>query len=324
MDTKGFRSYLEERDLSEEEITASIELAEWFEGFIKAAGNSKGTKSDINNFSRKLIEDNENTLENYYALARYGRFVGNNEVYVGSVGMFDGAEAMDNLYQKAEKTLGIERRDAIFEDVKLPPLGLPNSAKVVVSQKVLPRLVQIADSLECDQILSDSLRDLDDAWFQDDKKLFDDCQSLEEYLDKNAQNFIAMLEAIRDEGGLFFTQEITDEVVEYVRNEPLIARGVRDGDILYEVKIPHMAREYLAEPDPQLKRYYYCHCPWVKEALKNGETEIPPAFCSCSAGFHKKRWEIILEGPLKAEIIESVLNGDGWCKIAIHLPEGLP
>ena len=263
-------------------------------------------------------------MTNYYTLARYGRFIGNNEIYVGVVDLLDGAEAMDNLYQGAEKILGIERRDAIFKDVRLPPLGLPNYEKVVVTQKVLPRLIQIADTRECDQILSDSLRDLEAAWFQDNKKLFDECQSLDEFLDKNAQNFIALLEKLRDEDGLFFTQEITDEVVEYVRSEPLIARGVRDGDILYEVKIPHMTREYLTETDKVLRRYYYCHCPWVKEALKNGDPEISPTFCKCSAGFHKKRWEVLLEQPLKAEIIESVLNGDDWCKIAIHLPEGLP
>jgi hypothetical protein len=324
MDIQGFRQFLEKRDLPEDVITVSIELVARFEDFLSAAGHSQGTKEDVDTFSTKLIHNKENTMTNYYALARYGRFIGNNEIYVGVVDLLDGAEAMENLYQKAENILGVQRRDAIFEGAVLPPLGLPNHEKVVVTQKVLPRLVQIADSRECDQILSDSLRDLDDAWFQDDKKLFDECQSLDEYLDKNAQNFIAMLEKLRDEDGLFFTQEITDEVVEYVRSEPLIARGVRDGDILYEVKIPHMTREYLAETDMGLKRYYYCHCPWVKAALKNGEVGIPPAFCKCSAGFHKKRWEVIMGQPLKAEIIESVLDGSDWCKIAIHMPEGLP
>ena len=68
-----------------------------------------------------------------------------------------------------------------------------------------------------------------------------------------------------------------------------------------------------------------CHCPWVKESLKNGKSEIPPRFCECSAGFHKKRYELIFGQPLKAEIIQSVLKGDDWCKIAIHLPaEAVP
>ena len=324
METQGFRKFLEERNLSEEEIGAAVELAGRFEDFLSAVGHPHGTKEDVNVFSRKLIEEGDNTLANYYALARYGSFVGNNDVYVGVIELFDGAEVMGNLYRKAEQILGTERRDAMFEGVTLPTLGFPDYEKVAVAQEVIPRLMDIADSQECDQILSDSLRDLDDAWYSDEKKLFDECHTLDEFLDKNAQNFITLLEKLRDEGGLFFTQEVTDEVIEYVRNEPLIARGVRDGDILYEVKIPHMTKEFLAVTDERLKRYYYCHCPWVKGALKDGDSGISPVFCSCSAGFHKKRWEVLLEQPLKAEVVESVLKGDDWCKFAIQLPEDLP
>jgi hypothetical protein len=32
---------------------------------------------------------------------------------------------------------------------------------------------------------------------------------------------------------------------------------------------------------------------------------------------------VIFGQKLKAEVIESVLQGDDWCKIAIHLPEGV-
>lgn len=320
MDNKGFRRFLETRELSESEIEESLSLAERFESFLKA---SKPTKEDVKVFSVSLIEEGINTQANFYALARYGRFLGNNEVYVAVVDLLDGAEAMDSLYEKAGEVLGEQRRDEIFEGVELPPLGLPNDEKVKVTQVVMERLESLADPQECQDILSDSLRHLRDERYQDEKELYLDCQSLDEFLDKNAQNFIAQLERLKDEGQLFFTQEITDEVIEYVRSQPLIARGVREGNILYEVKIPHMTKEYLAETDEQMKRYYYCHCPWVKEALKSGDARISPTFCSCSAGFHKKRWEVIFGQPLRAEIVESVLKGDKWCKIAIHLPEGV-
>lgn len=320
MDKKGFHEFLETRELSESEIEESISLVERFEIFLKA---SKPTKEDVKTFSALLIEERINTQANFYALARYGRFLGNNEVYVAVVDLLDGAEAMDSLYEKAGQVLGEQKRDEIFEGVELPPLGLPNDEKVKVTQVVMERLESLADPQECQDILSDSLRRLRDERYQDEKELYLDCQSLDEFLDKNAQNFIAQLERLRDEGQLFFTQEITDEVIEYVRSQPLIARGVRDGGILYEVKIPHMTKEYLAETDEQMKRYYYCHCPWVKEAIKSGNARISPTFCSCSAGFHKKRWEVIFDQPLRAEIVESVLKGDKWCKIAIQLPEGV-
>lgn len=323
MNRQGFQEYLEERGIPEAEIATALEIAERFERYLIEIGSPQPTKTDVDSFSVQLVERGENTLSTYYALARYGRFIKDDEVYVGVVELLDGAEAMDNLYQKTADILGQDRRDLVFQGIPVPPLGTPNEEKILVTQRLMPRLIEVADPTECDQILRDSLRDLEDTWFQDEKNLYIECASIDDFLDKSAQNFIAMLEKIRDEDGIFFNQKITDEVVEYVRGEPLIARGVREGNLLYEVKIPHRTVEFLAERDPQLKRYYYCHCPWVKEALKQGEADIPPVFCSCSAGFHKKRWEVIFDQPLQAEIVETVLKGDNWCKIAIHLPEGL-
>ena len=321
MDERGFRSFLEERKLDKPEIDSSVQLAEKFEEFLGLMDRTVGTKADVNAFSLQLLENGENSLANYYALARYGRFLNNDDVYVGVVELLDGAEALDNLYQKTGEVLGSDRRDLVFQRITIPPMGAPNEQKVKVTGRVMPRLVEVADQAECQDILADCLRDLEVSWYQDEVKLFQDCKDIDDFLDKNAQNFIASLENIRDEDSLFFNQKITDEVVEYVRNEPLIARGVREGDILYEVKIPHMTVEFLVETDPKMKRYYYCHCPWVKEALKQDQVDIPAVFCTCSAGFHKKRYEAILGQPLQAEIVESVLNGDDWCKIAIHLPQ---
>jgi hypothetical protein len=319
MDENGFRAYLEGRQIPEEEILASIRLTRRLESFAK--NHNKPTKKEVLDFSKQLIAQGQNTVANYYALARYAYFTGNHPVYIAVVDLLDGSEAMGNFFEKAADTLGTERRDQIFEGVALPELGLPNLEKVKITQTVMSRLVEDASSDECKEILSDSLRDLDEAWYANEKKLYVECDSLDEFLDKNAENFIAQLEELRDEGKPFFTQFITDEVVEFVRNEPMISRGKREGKILYEVKIPHQTAEFLAEADPQKKRYYYCHCPWVKESLSNGSSEIPATFCNCSAGFHKKRWEAIFGQKLKAEVIESVLQGDDWCKIAIHLPE---
>jgi hypothetical protein len=82
----------------------------------------------------------------------------------------------------------------------------------------------------------------------------------------------------------------------------------------------YLTKAYLAESDPTLKRYYYCHCPWAREAVKSGEN-VAPIFCNCSAGFHKKPWEGALGQKIQVEVLESVLQGDDRCRFAIHLPE---
>jgi hypothetical protein len=94
------------------------------------------------------------------------------------------------------------------------------------------------------------------------------------------------------------------------RSEPLVV----------EVKIPHETKEWLAATDDGERRYRACHCPWVKESFRQDDVEVPASFCSCSAGFHKRFWEVVLDQPLEAEILESVLAGDDRCAIAIRLP----
>ena len=75
------------------------------------------------------------------------------------------------------------------------------------------------------------------------------------------------------------------------------------------------------EEDPQKKRYLACHCPWARESLNREDVDVPPVFCNCSAGFHKKYWEVVLDQPLKAEVIETVLSGAEVCRFAIYLPD---
>ena len=317
MNKHGFREFLQERNISEDQIEQFVSIAEKFEG------SQSHTADGVRAFSAMLIEKGLNVLDNYRALALYGRFLGNKEIYVAVVELVDGVEALDNLYDKVGASVGEAQRDEIFKGIELPPLGTPSSHKPQVTQAVMARLESAVEPKTCKKLLADSLRDLRDKGFLDDRKKYHACKDLDEFLEKQGQEFMAQLEQLKKDGELFFTQEVTAEVIEFVASHPEVRQGVREGNVLYEAKIPYMTVEYLAETDESLKKYYYCHCPWVRESLKAGDVQVSPTFCNCSAGFHKKRWEVIFDQPLRAEIVESVLLGDSWCKIAIYLPEHL-
>jgi hypothetical protein len=322
MDKEGFRQMLQERQVPEDQLEEHISLAERFENWALERGTGGPARADdVRAFSAILIEEGLNTWDSYVTLVRYGRFAKNDEVYVAAVELVDGSEALDGLYEKLGQAVGEKRRNEVFEGIEIPPLGTPSSEKPRFTQAVMERLERLVDAETCQEILSGSLRHLEDARYLDERAKYAECRDIDEYLERKGREFIAQLEQIRDEGGLFFTQPITDAVIDFVRGHPEIAQGVRDGTVLYEVKIPYMAREYLAETDERMRRYYYCHCPWVRESLKEGDVRVSPTFCQCSAGFHKKSWEVILDQPLEAEIVETVLKGDPWCKIAIYLPE---
>jgi hypothetical protein len=317
MDREGFRQLLRERHVPEDQIEQQVEMAEWFEAF---AGEAP-TPGDVRRFSAILVEEGLNSWDSFAALARYGHFTKNDAVYVAAVELIDGAEALDGLHAKLGQAVGEQKRDEVFAGIKLPPLGTPPSEKPRITQAVMGRLEQLVDRETCQQVLSSGLRDLADARYVGERTEYAESGCIDAYLDRKGQDLIEELEKLRDEGALYFTQPVTDEVIDFVERHPEIRQGVREGNLLYEAKIPYMTLDYLSATDERLKRYYYCHCPWVRESLKAGDVSVSPTFCLCSAGFHKKRWDVIFEQPLQAEVVETVLKGDPWCKIAIHLPE---
>jgi hypothetical protein len=323
MDREGFRQTLQGRQIPEDVIEQHIALGESFEAWLQEREiEGPPTAAEARAFSDLLVEERRNTYENYLALARYGRFVKNDPVYLAVVELLDGSEVLETLYDRLGHVAGPDKRDEVFAGIELPPLGTPSAAKPRIMQAVMERLERLIDPETCRAILSAGLRDLRDEWYLEERAKYAESGSVDAYLERKGREFIAELEEIRNTGGLYFTQPITDEVIEFVRKTPEIRQGVRQGDTLYEVKIPYMAREYLTETDERLKRYYYCHCPWVRESLRTGDVAVSPTFCLCSAGYHKKPWDVIFDQSLQAEIVESVLQGDPWCKIAIHLPEG--
>jgi hypothetical protein len=325
MDNKGFTAYLKERKVDDDKVKESLQIAEAFEAFLAASERSIDAESAAaqatHAFSERMIERGTNTWDNYVALFRYGRFIGNDGVFIAALELIDGAEALETLRAKLADTQGEDARDRIFEGIEIPPLGVPNRDKPAPMAEAIRRLDASLGREACVDLLKDSLRRLDDEWFLDGKKKYEEAGDIDAYLDRKGREFIAELEKYRDEGTLYFTQPITDAVIEYVKAHPEIRAGVRDGNRILEAKIPHQAVKFLEATDPVEKAYRYCHCPWAKESLRDGTTSVPPVFCNCSAGFHKKPYEVIFGQPLRAEVLECVLAGDPWCKFAIYLPD---
>lgn len=320
MDREGFRELLQARQLSEAKIEASIAIAERFEGFI-ASKDGTPDASTTWEFCKVLIQERQNTYDNLLALARYGRFTRNNDVYVAILEVLDGAEVQPNLYQKVGVQFGSEVRDEVFAGIGISPLGLPPAEKPSDMFPVIDRLVNKVGHTRTRLLLSACLRDLPDDNFLDEREKFTQSPSIDDYLIAKHQGLVNELKQCQRDGVLFYAQEITDEVVKYVQERQEIECGIRDGNVLYITKIPYDAKHYLSEDDPVMRRYYACHCPWARQAIKNGSIHLNPIFCNCSAGFSKKPWEVIFGQTLKVEMLASVLKGDFRCRFAVHLPE---
>ena len=97
--------------------------------------------------------------------------------------------------------------------------------------------------------------------------------------------------------------------------------GVRRENTIIATKIPKSGFlvQYMEESDPEQKRRYYCHCLRIREVLESNQT-LSPTYCYCGAGYYKGIWEEILQEPVEVELLQSVLQGDDVCQVAVHLP----
>jgi hypothetical protein len=249
----------------------------------------------------------------------YVMFIKDNAVFIAFLESLDGGEAQENLYLRVAERYGETLRDEVFAGIGVAPFGLPTPEKPRYMQPVIARLEQALGADACRALIGESLRDLPDEYYAKERELYLCCRDVDEYIARRKQGFVAQLAACQREGRLFFAQEVTAEVLAFVRREPEIGGGVRVGNVVYETKIPFLTKEYLAETDSTLKRYYYCHCPWAREAVRSGE-KVAPIFCNCSAGFHKKPWEAALGQRIEVNVLESALRGDLRCRFAIRLP----
>jgi hypothetical protein len=324
LDREGYRRYLTDREqpIPEEKIGPAIEMVERFEEFIKKTKKTleTATSSEVNKFSKILIGEELNTYDSYVALSRYGYFVKNLDLYLAVLELIDGAEVMDVLRERLGETAGETKRDEVFEGIDAP-LGLPSAEKPQITKAVLDRMKALVDPEDCKKALVGTAHGIPKEWYKQEREKFLAAKDIDEYIVKKRENAIAELEKHRDEGTLFYNQEITNEVVEFVKSRPDMLSGMRDGDKIVHTKIPYLTKAYLDETDERKKRYYACHCAWARETIMDDELDVPSSFCYCSGGFTKQPWEVALDQSLEVNMVKSVLKGDIECTFTIPLPK---
>lgn len=326
MNEKLFRAFLSSRGFSNENVEKQVSVIQQLEkdlnDYVPVWTFNDLNPSSVLSLVENLIDRELNSSDNMYTLLRYAKAIGNKPMFNTVFEMLDGCEVMDNLFHRLGERVGDELRDTIYEELPLPPLGLSKKEKACYTYRIMQRMEEIFGENFCKDLLSESLRDLIDSNYTDEKTdFYEACNGdIDQYLIFRGKKFLNLLIEYQHRGDVFFGQEINNDVIDFVKSNPEIGGGIRDGDFVYETKLPYNTAAYLEEKDPVLKRYHYCHCPWVKESIRNENMRISDTFCLCSAGFHKKPFEIIFDQKLNGEVLQSVLKGDPVCRFRISLP----
>lgn len=324
MDRMGFLGYLKKKGLDDEAAERQLAIADHLDTMMSARNAAQGSgcgRRAARSLIEALAQSGEDSIDNIFAILRYGYFVGNDEVYVEALMFLDGVEAMDNLYDRLGRIAGEDERDEIFSMVGPISPGTDFKTKAAAMRTVIGEVLSRLDEDKLDELFASSFRDLGDERFSSEAGLLKSLGGVDGYIEAKRSEFIGELRSCMEDGRLFFGQEITPAVIQLVVSDPEMSFGRRDGSVIYVTKIPFRARMWLEEKDPLMRRYLYCHCPWARESILSEEGAVPSEFCRCSAGFHKKPWEAALGRPVKCEVLESVLAGDDRCRFRIHLEE---
>jgi hypothetical protein len=329
MNLDAYEEFLHERNLEKAEIERQLYAVQAFEDWLGEQGTDLAAagKETIGRYARRMIADGSNTIENLYALCRYAYWRGLRKQYIDLVEVTDCHNGMEVLRDIILKQHGAEIRDGIFRE-PLPPLGADEAERFSHTKKITGRMNEALTKQQIRAALFQVQHGIPSEHWQkqdaEEKEKYGDCETLGAFLSKARIERNQMLTHMHDEGKLWFTMELTDDVLQFLVSEAHMRLGEHNGRKgIVITKVPYRAELFLRETDERLKRYYACHCPLIREAILNGET-LPDDVCYCSLGHASHFLAGMGLENLEGEVIESAVKGDARCKFIFYLPEEKP
>ena len=323
MKKNAFRSYLEGRKLSATGIESSVAAVREFEKYLrkrKVTLKSAGVDA-LRDYISLLIEEDKNSKDRLIAIARYCYFAKKYDMYIYFTGILGASDVLPGIGKRLATIAGKAAHQKVFHDLEMPPLGSPQDIYPRLTEMIVNRMEAELPARTCRDILTWNYHNIPIEAFKASKERFEKAANIDEYLKGEHERLIEELEDCMREGRPWFEQEITPEVVEFVRGNQEICTGLRQGDKVYLTKIPYAPKQFLKEKDPAMRKYFACHCQLVRTALRDGKPQIPATFCYCSAGFEKLHFDAIFDEPVEVELLETLLKGDGRCRFAVKIPK---
>lgn len=310
--------------MNAEDINFAVVAVREFEKYLeknRMSFESAGLDA-LKDYVSLLMEEGKNSMDRLVAIARYCNLAKKKDYYVYFASILGARNVLPDLGERLAKIAGDETRRKIFQGFELPPLGSPPESYPRLTQIIMDRLEAELPSETCRELLTWNYHKVPAEAFKEKKKRFEKADSIDEYLKDEHKRFTEELKGFMKKERIWYEQEITPEVLEFVRGNQEICTGVRCGDKIYLTKIPYAPKQYLKEKDHTMKRYYACHCPLARSAIRSGKIKISPMLCFCSSGYVKVRFDVIFGEPAEVELLESVLSNDMRCRFAIKIPRG--
>ena len=320
----GFRKYLQKRKLKAKAVGSSVGFVKEFEEHLKKKKQALDSANldALKEYVALLIKEGKNSEDRLIAIARYCYFIKKTDLYIYFTSILGAVNVLPEIGERLASIVGEEVRRKTFKGIKMPPLGASQEEYPKLTSVIVERMEAELPPEKCREIITWNYHHVPASVFKEAKERFEKAASIDEYLKNEHRRLVEELESHMKKGQPWFEQEITPEVLEFVKKNPEINTGIRKGDKIYKTKIPYAPKQFLKEKDPTMRKYYSCHCQLVRTALRDGKPNIPPTFCYCSAGFEKLHFDVIFGEPVEVELLETPLKGDQRCRFAIKIPKG--
>jgi len=318
-----FREYCQQRKFDTATTEAAVAAVQDFEQYVTAVGATLETVTTghLSDYLQQLVQTGTASEEQLLALARYNYVTRRNDLFIQLAHTIEAPGILPTLRERARQIIGETATDELFSGVDLPPEGSPLDSYPLVVAEILTRMEGTLPAETCRQVLTGNMHQIPDAQFEDMRERFQKSPDIDAFLADRHARLVQDLEEHMNQSKLWYEQEITHEVVDFVRGDPEIQSGVRDGDVIYVTKIPFAPQAYLDEDNPTMKRYDACHCPLARSSIISGRPKVSPLLCYCSAGYEKLAFDAIFGEPVKVDVLESVLGGSDRCRFAMTIPE---
>ncbi|MFH1512894.1 MAG: hypothetical protein ABIG45_06035 [Bacillota bacterium] len=326
MKTDEYREHLRKQGVPEAEIEEQINVIQAFEEGLWELGEELASagKTQIGLYAKRMIENGSNTLQNFETLETYALWLNLRGLYILLVEVTDCHNGMEKLKEIIEKRHGTEIRGQIFRE-PLPPLGADEHERCEHTKLITARMAELLSKEERRKawfLVQHGISEED--WRASDaaeKERYSGCKTLGEFLELKRKYRNAALTRMHDQNELWYTMELTDDVLQFLTGEYHMQIGEYNGrNGIVVTKVPYQAGRFLRETDEKLKRYYACHCPLIREAILRDEP-ITADVCYCSLGHASHFLSGMGLDTLKGEVMESAAQGDARCRFIFYLPK---
>ena len=274
---------------------------------------------EIDELVHYLVLTNQNTIENFMILMRYFKALDLHDHFIHLTKYTGSYGVVTSILNKLAKVCDQNVTKIILDQTEIPVLGTSFEEITSFTEKFMELLENELDEEKLKRVLADNHHQIPKEAFLKEQIYYEHAATLKDYLKDLHKRKVKELESFYEQNRVWYEQQITPEVIDYVKSNQEIMSAVLEGDYLYITKIPYDTMRYLQAVDPYDQAYYLCHCPFARESMKLKNVQISKNWCYCSGGFTKYQFDVLFNRELKIELLFSALNLDGSCRFKIDL-----